>query len=93
MTDDTYLAKLRAQLADVDAKIASAERRHDSGAPADKVAAAGELAMLRDRRHEISERMEQAAAQGAKDWSSLHAELETDLESLGIAVERWLRSY
>ncbi len=93
MTDETYLAKLRTQLAEIDAKIREAERRHDSGAPAQRVEAAGELALLRDRRHEISARMEEAAREGATSWSTLHAELKADMDSLGTALERWLRSY
>ncbi len=93
MADSMYIDDLKQRLRRVEREIAEARRHVESGKPADKTRAAGELAVLEDRHKELDQRLHEAERDDAEDWSATHSGFREQLDSLGDALERWIGSH
>jgi len=93
MTNENYLQSLNAKIQAIDFEITKAQRLFEEGKLADKVTAAGDLAILNDRKQALSEKIESAAAHHAEDWSTLHSDFEKSLDALSEELEQWITSH
>ena len=51
------------------------------------------MAHLRGRRDALLNRIEEAKAKGADQWSELHASLQEEADALTDTLERWLTRF
>lgn len=90
MTQDVAFNLLLSRLGRLSAQIGENERKLASGTPAAKVRAAGELAELRTRADSVRERLAQLQAAESSAFETVKIEIETELQQLSEAFERWL---
>jgi len=90
MSGQDYLRELKERLQSLDTKIADARQRLQAGLPKDKVLAAEDLAVLETRHRELEEKISAASEQHAEDWSTLHVELQKEVDVLTRSIERWV---
>jgi predicted nucleic acid-binding Zn-ribbon protein len=90
---DSYIDDLKQRLRRLEHEMQEARRRIDTGQPADRVRASGDLAELEARHKELERRLADAEKHHAGDWSDTHRGLRQELDSLGDALERWTTSH
>lgn len=93
MTGQNYLRDLKERLRSLDTRIADARQRLKSGAPKDKVAAAGDLGVLEKRHKALEEKIASASEHDADQWSTAHVELQQEADDISRLIERWLANH
>lgn len=88
MSKDSFLLYLRARKQTVDEKIRKAERLYTEGDLPDRVHAAGQLATLRRRREDVDRKIAAVTAASEASYKGLRTEIEEDLDSIGILLDR-----
>jgi len=92
MATDNYVSHLKARLAEIDAGIArlkDAVHAQDSTEEG-KSSALAQLAGLRLRHETLAQRIAEAEAKGAAEWSALHESFKEEADALHDTMERWL---
>ncbi len=90
---DNYIEDLKQRLGRLEHEMQEARRRVETGEPADRVRASGDLAELEARHKTLEARLADAEKHDAGDWSDTHRTLRQDLDSLGDALEHWATSH
>ena len=93
MIHSDYVSRLESKLQDIDKSIERAQKLLEGPELSDKYRALGELAHLRGRRDALLNRIEEAKAKGADQWSELHASLQEEADALTDTLERWLTRF
>ena len=90
MALDNIRHEVGMMLADVNERLAAAERQLSRGTPSEKVRAAGELSFLRRQRETIEDRVKEI--DGAPEGSSetLFRWIEEELFNLNLRLESWI---
>ena len=88
MSKDAFRQQLQVRLKEVSKEIAAAEERHHGAELADRVHAAGELAVLKQREAEILAKIEKLEHEPDGVWETLKTEIEEDLDAIGAAIQR-----
>jgi hypothetical protein len=88
MSKEAFRLELRARLKELGEQIAAAEARHDAGAYAARVDAAGELLLLNRRKAEILAKIERLEHEPDGPWETLKTEIEEDLDAINVALRR-----
>ena len=90
MSKKVYLSHLQQRASDLESRIAQDKERLQSGAPEDKVKAAGDLAGLEDRLAEVKAKIAKIEAEPEGAWEGLKTEIEEDVDDLEASFERWV---
>lgn len=87
---EEYVRHIERQLRELDARISSAEERLQDGAPEARAETLDALAHMKSRHKALEQRLADAKAQGAENWSDFHASMREDIDALADTFERWL---
>ncbi len=90
MSKAAHLTNLQKQLRRHEERLAADEKRLAEGTQKERVEAAGDLAIVRQRIDATRKKIEHLEAAPDTAWENLKAEIEQDLGFVESAVERWL---
>jgi len=90
MSKAAHLANLQQQLHRHEERLAADEKRLAEGTPKERVEAAGDLAIARQRIEATRQKIEHLEAAPDTGWENLKAEIEQDLGFIESAFDRWL---
>lgn len=90
MSKAAHLASLQQQLHRHEVRLAADERRLADGTQKERVAAAGDLAIVRQRIDTTRQKIAHLEAAPDTGWENLKAEIEQDLGFIESAFDRWL---
>jgi hypothetical protein len=90
MANADYITHLEATLRDVDGNIERAKLMLEGPGIPDKMQALADLTHLRARHDELVQRIKDAKAEGATDWSALHMSFQEEADALVDTLDRWL---
>lgn len=93
MSKEAYHHTLERRLAQLDGQIDEARQRLETGAPADHVAAAGELRLLEDKRRELQDRLHRLDQEPEGTWEDFKTSMEDLLDEITVSIERWFKTH
>ena len=88
MLKSVHQSDLEERLTGLRARIQVIQEGLDRDSPADRVHAAGQLAILKQRLHDLTEKFERVRTAGDGLYANVKSELEEDISSIGNALER-----
>jgi hypothetical protein len=88
MSKEAFREYLLNRLSSLDGRIQEMERRLAQGEPREKVEAAGELVILKERQAGVAAKFAKLQNEPEGTWENLRTEIEEDFDSLAVAVER-----
>ena len=88
MLKSVYQSDLEERLTGLKARIQVIEEGLDRDSPVDRVHAVGQLAILKQRLHDLTEKFESVRTEGDGLYAKVTSELDADIGSIGNALER-----
>ncbi len=88
-----YVDDLSEKLRAVKLDIIDAQQQMSVGTMANRVAAAGELAMLESRQKNLCDSIQHAEKHHAEDWSAIRTGLQQDVDAIQESFINWLHKY
>ncbi|SME96627.1 hypothetical protein SAMN06265365_1077 [Tistlia consotensis] len=88
MSRAAYLESLQHRLETLESRMSADRKRLAEGSPRDKVAAAGDLALVESRLAETREKLARLEAEPEGSWEGFKTEVEQDFDYLEREVER-----
>lgn len=93
MSKALYQDTLARRLDTLEIQIDKARERLARGAPADKVAAAGDLQILERACADLRGKMARLEAEPETGWEDLKTALEQDFDALFVEIARWIETH
>jgi hypothetical protein len=88
MSKEVYRGELERRLGALDMRLEEAEEMLVSGRALTKVEAAGEIAILKDRRRALTAKLARLEREPEGTWEGLKTEIEEEFDSIVESLER-----